>query len=67
MLIYPCTNSGYGVGAKNVFCDENTSLRPIPLFGKLKVYIEKYLLDFGECVTFRFATHFGISSKMRLD
>ena len=67
MLIYPCTNSGYGVGAENVFCDENTSLRPIFLYGKLKVYIEKYLLDSGECVTFRFATVFGTSTRMRLD
>jgi len=67
MLIYPCTNSGYGVGEENIFCDENTPLRPISLYGKLKVDIEKYLLNSGECVTFRLATVFGTSPRMRLD
>jgi len=67
MLIYPCTNSGYGVGQEGIFCDENTPLNPITLYGIVKVEAEKALLDSGHCVTFRFATVFGMSPRMRLD
>jgi nucleoside-diphosphate-sugar epimerase len=67
MLIFPCTNSGYGVGEEGVYCDEKTPMRPVSLYGKLKVEIDKYLLDQGESVTFRFATIFGSSPRMRLD
>ena len=67
MLIFPCTNSGYGVGEKGVYCDEKTPMRPVSLYGKLKVEIDKFLLDRGDCVTFRFATIFGASPRMRLD
>lgn len=66
-LIYPCTNSGYGIGQDGIFCDENTPLKPISIYGKVKVEAEKYLLDSGESVTFRLATVFGISPRMRLD
>src|SRR5262245_25148486 len=67
MLIFPSTNSGYGVGESNNYCTEETPLRPISTYGRLKVELEKYLLDRGNCVTFRFATLFGISPRMRLD
>lgn len=67
MMIYPCTNSGYGVGQAGIFCDENTPLNPITLYGIVKVEAEKALLDSGHCVTFRFATVFGMSPRMRLD
>ena len=67
MLIFPCTNSGYGVGEEGVFCDENTPMRPVSLYGKLKVEIDSYLLNRGDSVTFRFATIFGSSPRMRLD
>lgn len=67
MLIYPCTNSGYGIGEKDIFCNEATPLRPISLYGKQKVEAETYILENGEGVTFRFATLFGASPKMRLD
>lgn len=66
MIVYPCTNSGYGVGEKGIFCTEDTPLRPISLYGKLKVEAERYLLDKGH-VTLRLATVFGISPRMRLD
>ena len=56
MMIFPCTNSGYGVGEEGVFCDEKTPMRPVSLYGKLKVEIDKLLLDSGNSVTFRFAT-----------
>jgi nucleoside-diphosphate-sugar epimerase len=67
MLIFPSTNSGYGVGEEGIHCTEETPLRPVSLYGRLKVEIESMLLDRGDCVTFRFATLFGISPRMRLD
>ena len=67
LLIFPCTNSGYGVGQDGIFCDEKTPMRPISLYGKLKVELDRYLLDRGDCITFRFATVFGVSPRMRLD
>ena len=67
MVIYPTTNSGYGIGQDGVFCTEKTPLNPVSLYGKLKVEAEKALLDAGGCVTLRLATAFGISPRMRLD
>ncbi len=67
VIIFPTTNSGYGVGEKDIFCTEETPLRPVSLYGKYKVEIEKYLLDSKNCITFRFATVFGTSPRMRLD
>ena len=31
-IIYPTTNSGYGIGEKNKYCDENSHLKPISLY-----------------------------------
>ena len=67
IIIYPTTNSGYGVGQKDVFCTEQTPLNPISLYGKLKVETEKMLLDAKNSITLRLATVFGISPRMRLD
>jgi nucleoside-diphosphate-sugar epimerase len=67
MMVFPSTNSGYGVGQADIHCDEETPLRPVSLYGQLKVDVEALLLDRGDCVTFRFATLFGVSPRMRLD
>ena len=67
LLIYPCTNSGYGIGEEGILCSEESPLRPISLYGKLKVEAEKILLDKGNAITFRLATVFGISPRPRLD
>ncbi len=67
MIIYPTTNSGYGVGQKDKFCTEKTPLRPISLYGKLKCEAEKMILDSGHGITLRLATAFGVSPRMRLD
>ena len=67
MVIFPTTNSGYGVGEEGIHCTEETPLRPVSLYGQLKVEIEKIILDSGNSITFRFATVFGISPRMRLD
>lgn len=67
IIVFPTTNSGYGIGEKDKYCTEETPLRPISSYGKLKVEIEKILLDAGNCITLRLATVFGISPRMRLD
>jgi len=66
-IIFPTTNSGYGVGQEGIFCTEDTPLRPISSYGRYKVEAERALLDAGNCVTLRLATAFGISPRMRLD
>ncbi len=66
-MVFPCTNSGYGIGQADIFCNEETPLHPISVYGRLKVEIESLLLNNYNCVTFRFATLFGISPRMRLD
>jgi nucleoside-diphosphate-sugar epimerase len=66
-IIFPTTNSGYGIGQKGIYCTEKTPLNPISLYGRLKVETEKMLLDTGNCITLRLATVFGISPRMRLD
>jgi len=66
-IIYPTTNSGYGIGQEGVYCDENTPLNPITLYGRTKVEAEKLILEASNSVTLRLATVFGISPRMRLD
>jgi len=66
-IIFPTTNSGYGIGEKGKFCTEGTPLRPVSLYGKLKVEIERELLGAGNVITLRLATVFGASARMRTD
>lgn len=67
IIIFPTTNSGYGIGQEGIYCTEQTPLKPISLYGKLKVEAEKAVLDSGNSITLRLATCFGISPRMRLD
>ena len=67
IIIFPNTNSGYGVGKSGVYCTEETPLNPISLYGKVKVEAEKIVLEAGNSITLRLATAFGISPRMRLD
>jgi len=66
-IIYPNTNSGYGIGEAGIYCTEKSPLKPISLYGKLKVEAEKTLLRSGNVIALRLATVFGISPRMRLD
>lgn len=66
-IIYLTTNSGYGIGEKSKFCDENTLLKPISIYGKTKVEAEKQVLKFKNSICFRLATVFGYSYRMRSD
>src|SRR6201999_1478874 len=66
-VIYPTTNSGYGVGEKGKFCTEETPLRPISLYGTTKCEAEQAVLDNGNGVTLRLATVFGMAPRLRID
>jgi nucleoside-diphosphate-sugar epimerase len=66
-VIMPTTNSAYGSGDKNNFCDENSPLNPLSLYARDKVVVEKSLLEHENSTSFRLATIFGISPRMRLD
>lgn len=67
IILYPTTNSGYGIGEKDILCTEETPLKPISLYGKLKVEAEQRILESENSSTLRLATAFGISPRMRLD
>jgi nucleoside-diphosphate-sugar epimerase len=67
MVVYPTTNSGYGIGEAGVYCTEQTPLRPISLYGTTKVEAEKAVLEQAGGISLRLATVFGISPRMRLD
>ena len=66
-VLFPTTNSGYGIGRKEIFCTEETPLNPISHYGRTKVAGEKALLEMGNAVTFRLATVFGTAPRMRMD
>jgi nucleoside-diphosphate-sugar epimerase len=66
-VIFPNTNSGYGLGADEAVCTEKTPLRPISLYGRTKCEAEQMVLEAGNSITFRLATVFGVSPRMRLD
>jgi nucleoside-diphosphate-sugar epimerase len=66
-VLMPVSNSGYGIGENGKFCDENSPLNPISLYGRTKVDAEKVILDHGNSTSFRLATVFGSSPRMRKD
>lgn len=66
-IILPVTNSGYGIGKKDEFCDEKSPLNPISLYGRTKVEAEKEVMDRENSISFRLATVFGPSPRMRID
>jgi nucleoside-diphosphate-sugar epimerase len=66
-IVMPTTNSAYGSGDKNNFCDESSPLNPLSLYARDKVAVEKELMKHPGATSFRLATVFGISPRMRLD
>lgn len=66
-IIFPCTNSGYGLGQGDRYCTEESPISPVSLYGKTKMAAEKAVLEAGNSLTFRFATLFGASPRMRTD
>ncbi len=66
-IIFPTTNSGYGMTTGKEACTEETELEPISTYGKSKVASEKAIMESGNAVCLRLATLFGFSSRMRTD
>tara|TARA_Y100001970_G_scaffold292668_1_gene435024 strand:- start:10976 stop:11911 length:936 start_codon:yes stop_codon:yes gene_type:complete len=66
-IIFLTSNSGYGIGEKNKFCDESSPLRPISLYGRTKCEAESEVQKTRNYVCFRLATVFGYSFRMRTD
>ncbi len=67
MILMPTTNSAYGSGDKNNFCTEESPLHPMSKYAIDKVEIEKALMQHSNTISFRLATVFGMSPRMRLD
>jgi nucleoside-diphosphate-sugar epimerase len=63
----PVTNSGYGVGEPGKECTEESPLRPLSLYGRTKVEAEELVLGRDNGMSFRLATVFGMSPRMRID
>lgn len=67
IVLMPTTNSAYGSGNKDNFCDEESPLNPISKYALDKVTVEKKLMKRENSISFRLATVFGMSPKMRID
>jgi nucleoside-diphosphate-sugar epimerase len=66
-ILMPTTNSAYGSGDENNFCTEESPLRPISQYAIEKVEVEQRLMEFSNFISFRLATVFGMSPRMRMD
>ena len=66
-MLMPTTNSAYGSGDKDNFCTEESPLRPISKYAIDKVEVEKKLMEHPNAISFRLATVFGMSARMRID
>lgn len=67
IVLMPTTNSAYGTGDENNFCTEESALRPISQYAIEKVKIEQELMQHENAISFRLATVFGMSPRMRVD
>jgi nucleoside-diphosphate-sugar epimerase len=66
-ILYPTTDSGYGRTTGKEVCTEDSPLDPVSLYGRTKVAAEQAVLEWHNAITFRLATVFGASPRMRLD
>ncbi len=67
IVLMTTTNSAYGTGDENNFCTEESPLRPISQYAIEKVAVEKKLMQHPNAISFRLATVFGMSPRMRID
>lgn len=67
IVLMPTTNSAYGTGDKDNYCNEESPLRPISQYAIEKVEIEQELMEQLNAISFRLATVFGMSPRMRID
>jgi nucleoside-diphosphate-sugar epimerase len=66
-ILYPNTNSGYGIGVGQTECTEESPLNPISIYGNTKCGAENFLRSNTDAIVFRLATVFGVSPRMRTD
>lgn len=66
-ILYPNTNSGYGIAEGQTECTEESPLTPISVYGQTKCDAENFLRTSTNAIVFRLATVFGISPRMRTD
>jgi nucleoside-diphosphate-sugar epimerase len=66
-ILYPNTNSGYGIGVGQTECTEESPLNPISIYGNTKCSAENFLRTNTDAIIFRLATVFGVSPRMRTD
>jgi len=66
-ILMPTTNSAYGSGDENNFCTEESPLNPISEYAIEKVRVEESLMNHANVISYRLATVFGMSPRMRLD
>ena len=66
-ILYPNTNSGYGIGVGQTECKEESPLNPISIYGNTKCGAENFLRSNTDAIVFRLATVFGVSPRMRTD
>lgn len=67
LIVLPNTNSGYGQTDGTSFVNEEDELVPISVYGYTKCAAERSVLDHPNGISFRLATVFGASPRMRLD
>jgi nucleoside-diphosphate-sugar epimerase len=67
IVLMPTTNSAYGHGSESEVFTEESELKPISLYAKHKVDVEKELTNLNNFISLRLATVFGMSPRMRLD
>lgn len=66
-VLMPTTNSAYGSGDQNNYCTEASPLNPISHYAIEKVEVERKLMEHSNAISFRLATVFGMSPRMRID
>ncbi|MBS1492836.1 MAG: NAD(P)-dependent oxidoreductase [Bacteroidetes bacterium] len=71
-FVFASTCSNYGKMEGDSFVTEESALNPVSLYAELKVKFEKYLLesklrDGFVATALRFATVYGLSTRMRFD
>ena len=64
-LLFGSTGSNYG--EVDGICTEETPLNPLTAYGVTKTEAEKLVMGRNNSTSFRFATAFGVSPRLRLD
>ena len=67
IVLMPTTNSAYGTGEKHNYCTEDSPLKPISKYAIDKVEVEQKIMERENSISFRLATVFGMSPRMRID